>query len=120
MFDDLTALSPDPAVHTMDLRDQLNQSILLKLVKHDAGLPKEHKQSIFGVLNSPEVFDNLLAGTAGAALSLVITRYMDVPPVGRTLLGLAGFGIGTILMNTLHERKFTDYDPQTGKSRIKL
>jgi len=38
----------------------------------------------------------------------------------RTLLSLAGFGLGNIIYSTLHERKFTEYDPKTGLSKIKL
>jgi hypothetical protein len=38
----------------------------------------------------------------------------------RTLLSLAGFGIGNMIYNSLNDKKFTTFDPHTGVSKVKL
>ena len=119
MFDDLLNVSPLPPGAPIP-ENTVSASMLKHLIKHEAGLPKDHKASIFNILNTPEVFDNLMAGTAGAALTYAISKYADISPTARTLLSLAGFGIGGIIMNTLNSRKFTDYDPHTATSTIKV
>jgi len=96
-----------------------NPSSILKLVKHDHGLPEHKKKSLMSMLNSPEAFDHLLAGAAGFAVARAISSYSEMSKPARTLLSLAGFGIGNIIYNTLHERKFTDYDPHTGIIKVK-
>jgi hypothetical protein len=93
---------------------------VMNLIAQDRGLPQEKKQSIFTMLNSPEMFDHILVGAAGAALGHAIAKYSNVPNPARTLLSLAGFGIGNIIYNTLQTREFADYDPSTAKARIKL
>jgi hypothetical protein len=94
--------------------------ILTRLVKQDHGLEDEKKQSLFAVFNKPEVLDTLLVGAAGAALTHAVASYMQVPTPARTLLSLAGFGIGNIIYNTLSERKFTTYDSNRGTVRMKI
>lgn len=96
-----------------------NPSAILKLVKHDHGLPEHKKKSLMTTLGSPEAFDHLLAGAAGFAVARAISSYSEMSKPARTLLSLAGFGIGNIIYNNLHERKFTTFDPHTGISRIK-
>jgi len=95
-------------------------AIFTKLVKQDHGLDSDKKQSIFTMLNSPEIFDHLLVGAIGMALTHAVTKFMNVPKPAQTLLSLAGFGIGNILYNVLKENQFTDYNPSTAKARIKL
>lgn len=93
---------------------------MTNLLSNDHGLGAGQKQSLFTVLNTPEVFDHLLVGTVGAALTHVVAKYMDIPKPARTLLSLAGFGIGNIIYNTLQTNKFTNYDPDRAVSTIKL
>lgn len=93
---------------------------LQALIKQDHGLEENKKQSLFTMLNTPEVFDHLVAGAFGAAFTYAVSSFMKIPSPARTLLSLAGFGVGNILYNTFKERKFTDYNPSTATARIKL
>jgi hypothetical protein len=97
-----------------------NPASIIKLVKHDHGISEHKKDSIFTVLNSPEAFDHIMSGTAGAVIAHMAGSYSTMSKPARTLLSLAGFGLGNIIYSTLHERKFTEYDPKTGLSKIKL
>ena len=96
-----------------------NPASIFHLVQQDHGLEHNKKRSLLHMLNSPEVFDHLLAGAAGVVIAKAISSYSDMSPPARTLLSLAGFGIGNIIYNNLNERKFTTYDPDTGIARIK-
>ena len=116
---DLNYFSPTSYDELTDMRSSITPSVLKKLVHNDLGLAPHQKKSLFTVVNSPEVVEHMLAGTAGAALAVTISKYMDTSKTTRALLGLAGFGIGNILYNTLQERKFTEYDPDTGIVTLK-
>lgn len=96
------------------------QPILAKMIAQDHGLDLGKKQSLLAMLNSPEALDNLLVGAVGFAVVHALTSYRKMSPTARTLLSLAGFGIGTIMYNIIKERKFTSFDQATGKARIKI
>lgn len=96
-----------------------NPTSIFHLVAQDHGLEKNKKRSLLHILNSPEVFDHLLAGAAGVVIAKAISSYSEMSKPARTLLSLAGFGIGNIIYNTLNERKFTTQDPHTGIVTIK-
>jgi len=100
------------------LRD--NSDVLHHLIRQDHGLDAHKKKSLFTMLNSPDMLDHLLAGAAGMAVSHAAAKYMKLSPPARTLLSLAGFGIGNILYNTMHTNKHTSFDPHTGVSKINL
>ena len=95
-------------------------SSILKLIKQDSVLPEHKKNSIFTILNSPEAIDHVLVGAAGMAVARAAAHYAELSKPARTLVSLAGFGLGNIMYNHLHERKHTSYNPQTGKSTILL
>ena len=95
-----------------------NPSTVLKLIQQDHGLDSHKKNSLFTILNSPEAFDHIMIGLTGAAIGKAVAHYSEMSKPARVLLSLAGFGIGNIIYNTLHERKFTSYDPHTGVSKI--
>jgi hypothetical protein len=97
-----------------------NQAGLLKMINQDKGLNMQKKNSLLTMLQSPEAFDNIMAGAAGVILTRMLTSYTNMSPTARTLLSLAGFGIGNIIYNAVHERKYTEFDPVTGRARIKL
>jgi hypothetical protein len=97
-----------------------DQASLLKMINQDKGLNMQKKNSLLTMLQSPEAFDNIMAGTAGFILTRMLSSYSNMSPTARTLLSLAGFGIGNILYNTLNERKFTEYDRNSGIATIKL
>lgn len=97
-----------------------DQARLLKVINQDKGLSMQKKNSLFTMLQSPEAFDNIMAGTAGLILTRMLSSYTNMSPTARTLLSLAGFGMGNIIYNAVHERKYTEFDPLTGRARIKL
>lgn len=96
------------------------QRVLAKLVGQDHGMENNKKQSLLTMLNSPEAMDHILAGAAGVALTHTISKYSDISPPARTLLSLAGFGIGNIIYNTLNQSRHTSFDSSTGTARINL
>ena len=100
--------------------EPVRPATLLTLLKQDKNLPEHKKKSLLAALSSPEAMDHLLAGLAGAALARAAANYAKLSKPARTLLSLAGFGLGNIMYNHLNERKHTAYDPRTGKSRILL
>lgn len=95
-----------------------NPQAILRLVHQDHGLPEHKKRSLSEILNSPEAFDHIMVGVTGALIAKAAGHYAEISKPARTLLSLAGFGIGNILYNTLHERKFTEYNRDTGVSKI--
>lgn len=97
-----------------------NPNSFRRLVEQDHGLPEIKKENVFKILNSPEAFDNILAGTAGYALARAASSFSELPKPAKTLLSLAGFGVGSIMYNAIKKRNFTTYDPDTGLMRIKL
>jgi hypothetical protein len=95
-------------------------STILTLLKQDKTMPEHKKKSLFAMLNSPEAVDHVLAGVAGMAIARSAAHYAKLSKPARTLLSLAGFGLGNIMYNHLNERKHTTFDPHTKKSRILL
>ena len=93
---------------------------LHKFIRNDAGLDDKRKSSIFTMLNTPEIFDHLVAGAIGTVLTTTVARYANLSPTAQTLLGLAGFGMGNIIYNVLQPNKFTTWDPDTARSTMHL
>lgn len=91
-----------------------------RLIEQDHGLDRRTKKGLIASLNSPEILDTLLSGAAGYMLAKTVSSYSELSKPARTLLSLAGFGVGNIIYNNLKERKFTNYDPSTGRMEIKL
>ena len=115
----LRGLETSPYGVRMSGPDMINSpSTFIKLVKEDHGLEEHKKNKLFTMLNSPEAFDNIMAGAAGSALALAASHFSSLSKPARTLISLAGFGLGNIIYNTVHERKFTKYNPETGISTI--
>jgi hypothetical protein len=114
----MVSSSVDPSFYKKPSGDL--QPILVKMISQDHGLDLGKKQSLLTLLNSPEALDNLLVGAIGAAVMHTLASYKKMSPTSRTLLSLAGFGIGTIMYNIIKERKFTSFDQATGKVKIKI
>jgi hypothetical protein len=100
--------------------DHSHAAALMRLIKQDKGLPEHKKRSILEMLASPEAFDHLVSGAAGFAIARALAKYSELSPPARTLLSLAGFGLGNIMYNYINERKHTTFDASTGKSKILL
>ena len=95
-------------------------SIFSHYIHQDEGLDHHKKQSLLTMLNSPEVMDHLLAGAAGAVLAKTVASYAEMSKPAQVLMSLAGFGLGNVMYNAFQENKFSSYDQDTAKSRIKL
>jgi hypothetical protein len=113
MFTDLH----DPSSILAPTSDVMHHNVL-KLVRNDDGLEAKKKQSLLSMLGSPEAFDHIVAGVAGVAIARAVTHYSEMSKPAKILLNLAGFGLGNILYNHLHENKFTKYNPETGMSKL--
>lgn len=101
-----------PTLATEDLR---------KAIQNDFGLSNDNKSNLFAILNSPNVAEQLLAGAAGGAIGLALARYKEMSGTAQTLMSLAGFGLGNIIMNSLTQPgKFTQWNPETATNRVKL
>ncbi len=72
------------------------------------------------MLASPEAFDHIVSGAAGMVIARALAKYSEMSAPARTLLSLAGFGLGNIMYNYINERKHTTFDASTGKSKILL
>jgi hypothetical protein len=121
LLDSISAISdPGPYGVKMTGLDMVdNPSAILKLVKQDHGLAAPKKQHLMTMLSSPEAFDHIMVGITGMMIAKAAGSYSGLSKPARTLLSLAGFGIGNIIYNTLQERKFTTYDPHTGILKVK-
>ena len=114
----MNTYDPRMSVHEQNVLDD-HANILSNLVDRDHGLDSHKKKHLTTMLNSPEYIEHLLAGTTGTMLMHSIHHYSNLPKPVQSLLSLAGFGIGNIIYNELHEDRFSEYDPRSGKSRIK-
>lgn len=113
------AFNPRMSTHEQDVMDD-HVNVLRNLVHKDHGLETHQKKHLTTMLNSPEYVEHFLAGATGTLLMRSVKQYAQLPKPAQTLLSLAGFGIGNIIYNELHEDKFSEYDPATSKSRIKF
>lgn len=94
---------------------------LRQAIEKDLGLPQDRKQSLFAILNSPNIAEQLFAGAAGGAVGLAVAKYNEMSGTAQTLMSLAGFGLGNIIMNSLTPKsKFTQWDSQTARNRVIL
>lgn len=110
-----------PGARSITQRDlDTKFATIMRLIKEDQGLDNQKKNSLLTMLNSPEMFDHLLAGALGIIVTRAVSSYTEMSKPARMLLSLAGYGIGNIIYNALHERKHTTYNPQTGVATIKL
>lgn len=99
----------------------LDSAVLSKLIKNDSNLSAEKKESILAMIDNPQIFNGLLTGYTGSKVADAIGDYMQLNPVTKAMLGVAGFSIGKTIYNIfLTEGKFTKYDAERQKYKIKL
>jgi hypothetical protein len=108
------------ATSVSDSSASAKMSTILRLIREDQGLSSDKKNHLLTMLNSPEMYDHLLVGALGMVVARAVSSYAEMSKPARILLSLAGYGIGNIIYNALHERKHTTYNPQTGVATIKL
>jgi hypothetical protein len=105
-------IGPGPHLNVNDLR---------KAIQADYGISPEKKQNLFAILNSPNIAEQLLVGAAGGAIGLAVAKYKEMSGTAQTLMSLAGFGLGNIIMNSLTQPgKFTRWNPETATNRVIL
>lgn len=94
---------------------------LMNAIQRDLGLPPEQKTQLLQILNSPHMAEQLIGGAAGGVLGLALARYKKMSGTAQALMSLAGFGLGNIIVNSLAQPgRFTQWNPQTGKSKVLL
>jgi hypothetical protein len=94
---------------------------LMQAIQRDLGLPQEQRSQLMHLLSSPNMAERLVGGAAGGALGLAVARYRKMSGTAQALMSLAGFGLGNIIVNSLAQPgRHTQWNPETGKSRILL
>ena len=94
--------------------------VLSRLVKQDHGIDDFKKKQLLRMLNSPDVVENILVGATGVMISNMIAKYTNMSQPAKTLLSLAGYGIGNMLYDMLRKNKFSTFNSSTGTATIKL
>lgn len=88
-------------------------SRLRQSVNKDQSLTASQRQETLGWLNDPVVIQELRSGSIGAALSMVVGKFMNLNPKTQLLLSIAGFGIGKIIYDFKHNQKnFSSWNKQ--------
>ena len=85
---------------------------LQNAVSSDPTLSPQQKQEVISALNDGSRLPKLLSGAAGAGVGVAIGKYFKLSTTSKTLLGIAGFGIGRLLYNVFskQDRQFTTYN----------
>lgn len=90
---------------------QLDHDALRRAVETDQSLNGKQRNSILEDLNNPAFVDELRSGSIGAALSMVLSKYMKLKPQSQLLLSIAGFGVGKIIYDYKHDpKRFGQYN----------
>lgn len=94
--------------------------ILSKLVKQDHGLDTLKKNYLLAAFESPDVIESLFVGATGMLIANLIAKYTNMSTPAKTLLSLAGFGIGNTLYQMIKHKRYTSFNASTGTSTIIL
>lgn len=90
-----------------------DKQTLVSLVNKDSGLHPDEKQMLIQKLETPEVYNQLVNGPAGAAIGFAVSKFLGLSKQSQVLLSIAGFGIGNYLkshMSSEENKKFFNYD----------
>jgi hypothetical protein len=101
----------------MNLIDKLKE--VREYVANDPHVNPNEKESVLSFLNGPDPFGHLVAGGIGAGVANTITSFMKLNDTTKALITVAGFGLGSVLANTL-VRNTNTYVEQTDEGRIKI
>ena len=90
---------------------QLDVKQMRTLVDRDQALTQDQRTKTLAALDDPDFINELKSGAIGAALSLLIGKYMKLKPSNQLLLSLAGFGVGKIIYDYRHDpKRFSRYN----------
>lgn len=78
---------------------------LRQAISKDQSLSPAQKEETRSWLEDPTVLNELRTGSIGAALSLLIGRFLKMKPRNQLLLSIAGFGIGKIIYDYKNDPK---------------
>ncbi len=88
----------------------MNVESLISLAISDPGLSQQAKEFLSDVKNHSH-FQKIISGAGGAALGVAIAKYKNLSKVSQILLGIAGFGIGTVIYDYFHKKNdFSNYN----------
>jgi hypothetical protein len=94
---------------------EINVDRLKQLVHQDPKLQSPDKTTLLGILNHPNALSILLSGAAGAALATSIAKYEKLDSTSQALLGLAGFGIGSVIIQHIGQDQSHLVDYKSGQ-----
>lgn len=81
------------------------KALVLTLISRDPTLTGGEKQDIIHLLSQPNEFEKMLAGTKGAALAFLISKYLKLTPQAQVLLSIAGFGLGSYFKSKASDKR---------------
>jgi hypothetical protein len=100
----------EPEVHE---EHQFDSAALRRAVDADQSLTVNQRKEMHHWLDDPAVLNELRSGSIGAALSLLISKFLDMKPRNQLLLSIAGFGIGKIIYDYKNDpKKFSRWNKQ--------
>src|SRR5688500_3482559 len=89
----------------------MNPKLILALIQQDYGLSHDDRQFLMKYFTQTDKFQTLLSGASGAAMSNVLSRYMQLSKPAQVLLSIAGFGIGSYFIKATRDSKnFVSYN----------
>lgn len=84
------------------------------LIAQDHGLSPEEKAQLMVRIQTPGFLNSLMAGSTGAGLAYIVSKYLNLAPTTRFLLTVSGFGIGKYLLEkTQNHDTFIKYNKNT-------
>lgn len=88
---------------------------LVQVVKGDPYVSSSDKELAETHLQNIPFVARLLAGAVGAELGNILGKYKKMPPKTRTLIAIAGFGLGQLVLKEIYKErdKFARYNHQT-------
>ena len=98
-----------------------NSAALIKMIRNDANLSFEKKESMLALLDNPQTFQKLMAGVTGSKITDALAEYRKMNPISRMLLGLTGFSLGQKIYQIFFTQgQFTRVDSERNKFRVKV
>lgn len=92
---------------------------LKRAVSGDQSISPKQQETVLQMLRDPDFVSELKSGAIGAALSYLLSRYLDLKPETKILVSIAGFGVGKLIYDFGKDNKrFSTYNPETRMEEI--